>query len=202
MYKESNGIFQQLNLCLQNEGYTQRCKPTMCSAVSFSMLEYIYIGITVFVCLCVWILSGQYLWNCSTFFNQTWYGDASSWARVSCGKIGLLTSRSRSQWGFILSKYDCFCCIFWTADPFAIKLSFMVHRYKWDVLWENWLAVLEAICTVNVQNVIEYLWSQYFRNNLIFCYQTWCGDASSWARVSCRKTGVLTSRTKSQWGLV
>ena len=36
------------------------------------------------------------------------YCDASSWARVSCKKIGLLFSRSRSQQGLIWSKYDSF----------------------------------------------------------------------------------------------
>ena len=40
--------------------------------------------------------SGQYLLKCWTFCNQTWYGDASSWVRVSCKKIGLLSSSSRS----------------------------------------------------------------------------------------------------------
>ena len=33
---------------------------------------------------CWWILSGQYLLNRSTFCNQTWYGSALSWNRVSC----------------------------------------------------------------------------------------------------------------------
>ena len=31
-------------------------------------------------------LSGWYLMNHRTFCNQTWYGGATSWARVSCGK--------------------------------------------------------------------------------------------------------------------
>ena len=32
--------------------------------------------------------SGRYLLSCWTFCNQTWYGNASSWARVSWKKIG------------------------------------------------------------------------------------------------------------------
>ena len=43
-------------------------------------------------------LPRRYLLNCSTFCNQTWYAFASSWARVSCEKVGLPSSRSRSQW--------------------------------------------------------------------------------------------------------
>ena len=56
-------------------------------------------------------LSSQYLVNCWTFYYQTWYGDASSWARLSSHthkkKNGLLSSRSRSQWSIIQSKHDC-----------------------------------------------------------------------------------------------
>ena len=55
---------------------------------------------------------------------QTWYCDASSWAGVSCKKIDLLFSRSRSQQGLIWYKYGSFYYIFWTADPFATKLFF------------------------------------------------------------------------------
>ena len=43
--------------------------------------------------------SGAYLLNCRTFSNQTWYGDASSWASE---KVSLLFSWSRSQWGLII----------------------------------------------------------------------------------------------------
>ena len=68
---------------------------------------------------CVWLSpdsSVYYLLNCSAFCNQTWYGGGSSWARVSCPpkKEGLLSSRSKSQWGLIQSVYGCFRYIFWT----------------------------------------------------------------------------------------
>ena len=48
--------------------------------------------------------SWWYLLSCWTFCNQTWYGDATSWAKVSCKKIGLLSSSSGSQWGLIWSN--------------------------------------------------------------------------------------------------
>ena len=51
--------------------------------------------------------SGPYILNCWTTCNQTWYGDASLWARQSCEKIALLSSRSRSQWELV-NKCDCF----------------------------------------------------------------------------------------------
>ena len=47
--------------------------------------------------------SGWYLLSCWTVCNQTWYGDAKSWAKVSCRKTGLLSSSSGSQLGLIWS---------------------------------------------------------------------------------------------------
>ena len=37
----------------------------------------------------------------------------------------------------------------------------------------------------------------YFRSHQTFRYQIWCSDASSWAGVSCKKTGLLFSRSRS-----
>ena len=45
-------------------------------------------------------------------------------------KDGVLTSRSRVTVRVIYSKYDCFYCIFWTADPLATKLTLMVSYHK------------------------------------------------------------------------
>ena len=39
-------------------------------------------------------------------------------------------------------------------------------------------------------------------NCSMFCSQTWHCGALSWARVSCKKTGSLSSRSRSQWGLI
>ena len=52
-----------------------------------------------------------------------------SWG-VSCQKVGLVFSRSRSQQGLIWSKYDSLYYIFWTADPFATKLGLIIHYHK------------------------------------------------------------------------
>ena len=69
-----------------------------------------------------------------TFCYQTWYCGVSSWAGVSCKKIGLLFSRSRSQQWLIWLKYDIFYYIFWTADPFATKLGLIVLHLKPECL--------------------------------------------------------------------
>ena len=51
--------------------------------------------------LCL-IVSAQYLLNCSTSFCfQTWYGGILSRGDLSCGKIGSLSSISRSQRGLM-----------------------------------------------------------------------------------------------------
>ena len=75
------------------------------------------------------ILSGCLL-NHRSFCYQTSYGHAVSWARVSCRKVGSLSSMSRSQQGFIWSKYDYFYYIFWAAGQFATKLCLIILHHK------------------------------------------------------------------------
>ena len=41
------------------------------------------------------VCPGNILWTGWIFCNKTWYGDASSWAGVSCKKIALLSSKSK-----------------------------------------------------------------------------------------------------------
>ena len=87
-------------------------------------------------------LSSWYLLNHQTFSYQTWYCDASSWARVSCKKIGLLFLRSRWQQWFIWSKYVSLYYIFWAADPFACRLSLIVHYFShWEIGFLCWLMI-------------------------------------------------------------
>ena len=71
---------------------------------------------------------------CWTFCDQTWYGDASSWARVSCKKAHLLSSRTRSQWGLIwldvsVSTIPTDSLIFLHSN-----LILMVHHHKLECL--------------------------------------------------------------------
>ena len=80
-------------------------------------------------------LSGWYLLNHRTFCYQTWYGDP-AWARVSHRIFfwHLLSSRSRSQWGLIWSKYIFFYYIIWTVDSLASKPGLMIHHQKSECL--------------------------------------------------------------------
>ena len=78
--------------------------------------------------------SGRYLFNCWTFCNQTWYGDTSSWARVSCEKIGFAIFKVRVTMRAHIIRYDCFCHICWTADLFVTKFNWMVHHHRLECL--------------------------------------------------------------------
>ena len=75
--------------------------------------------------------SQRYLLQRWTVCNQTWYGDAPLWTQVSCKKIILLSSSSRSRWGLIWSNIWLFLIyIYRTADLFTPKFVWMAHHYK------------------------------------------------------------------------
>ena len=103
----------------------------------WGILESLCPSVVVSVCR---IMSAQYLLNHLTifFFKQTWYGGVLSWVDVSCGKIGSLSSMSKSQRGLISSKYDYLCCIFQTVGWFGTKLGLIVQHHKPECLVEKW----------------------------------------------------------------
>ena len=65
---------------------------TIISQCLMKRLDCCVQGQVVNECLPRW-----YHLNCWTFYNQTWYGSASSWARVYFKKLDLLSSRPRSE---------------------------------------------------------------------------------------------------------
>ena len=51
-------------------------------------------------------------WNAEPYTSyQTWYGNASPWAKLSSKNIGLLSSRSRSQWSIHVTNNDFIICL-------------------------------------------------------------------------------------------
>ena len=110
-YHRPERLVEKLDYCSKGQGHSEGSK---------------------FRCLSRW-----YFLNRRTFCYQTRYCDASSWAGVSCKKICLLFSRSRSKQGLVWSKYDSFYCIFRIADPFATKLGLMVHYHKPECLMKK-----------------------------------------------------------------
>ena len=135
-------------------------------------------------------------YNHQAFCFQTWYCDASLWVRVSCKKIDLVFSQSRSPQELIWSKYDNFYCVFSTADPFATKLGLIVHCHKPECLWRNWIVVFKVKVTAKRQNVSECLSRWYLLYCWTFYHQAWW--CIIWARLSFKKIGLLSSRSRSQ----
>ena len=70
------------------------------------------------------------LHNCWSVCNQTWLD---STARVSCGKVGLLRSRSRSQQMFKMSV--CPIVVWWC----------IIMRQR--VVWKNWFTIFNVKVT-------------------------------------------------------
>ena len=106
-------------------------------------------------------MSGWYLLNHQTFCFQSWYCDASLWVEFPAKRL-IAVSRSVALQELILSKYDNFYCIFWTADPFATKLSLIVHYLNAECLMEKLIVVFKVKVTAKFQNVIECLSTWYF----------------------------------------
>ena len=133
---------------------------------------------------------------------QTWYSDALSWAEVSCKKIGLLFSRSRSWQGLIWSDFNSSTIY----SEFLILLQTnLVWKYiaiSQSALWRNWIVVFKIKVTAKFVNVSECLSRWYHPNRWTFYCQTWYGDASLWARLSSKKIGLLSSRSRPQWRII
>ena len=98
-----------------------------------------------------WCSSGRYLPKYWSFYIQTWYGDAWSWARLSRKKIGLLSSMSKSQLGLIQSKMTVSTI---SAELLIFLRPNLVGWYiviSWSVLCKKWMVVFKVIVTVKVQ---------------------------------------------------
>ena len=96
-------------------------------------------------------------------------------------------------------KYDFLIC-YLTADPFATKLGLMVHQHKLDCLVKvlDCSVVIQVKVTEKVQNSCE----RSFGDISSAAEPSWYGNATSWAKVSCKKMGLLSSSSGSQRGLI
>ena len=111
---------------------------------------------------------GRYLLSCWTFCNKTWYGDATSWAKVSCK-----SSSSRSQWGLIWSDMTV-CTI--SAE---LLIFLRPNLIGWHIivslsaLCKNYIFVFKVKITVQVQNFIESLCILYLKYHWSLCNQSY-----------------------------
>ena len=101
-------------------------------------------------------------------------------------------------------KNMTFWYIFWTADPFATKFGLLVHHLWLDCLVKrlDCSVAVKLKVAEKVQNCSECSSGRYLLNCWTFCNRTCYDDASSWARVSGKKIGLLSSGSGLQWGLV
>ena len=140
-----------------------------------------------------------HLLSCSPLRNQICYSGASSWSRVSFGNLlGLLSVRSRSQWGlvYIYNQYMTVSYTFWTPEFLGTKPSLMVDHHT-------------PRCQVKIQ--YSCVWGQGYSRHLKFelIRKIWNTGSfvaklgvvihSSYTGVLCKKSELLCSRSRSLW---
>ena len=114
-----------------------------------------------------------YLKNDWSIWNQTWFGSTTLWAGVSCGKIGLLYSRSQQR--LKMSVNACPDDIFWTAQHFVTKRSMVTCRGKKRKEFAVFIVKVTARADmVKISLFVLYLKKCWFIGN-----QTWSDDAWS-----------------------
>ena len=142
-------------------------------------------------------------------YYQAWYGDTSLWARLSFEKIGLLSSRSRSQlriikrWLFsILSELLIFFqlnLVWW-----YIFIRWIVLLKDWNTLWWSQSRLQKRFrmnpgpVNVHMDHISSAAEPSVTKLGMVMHY---C-DATSWAKVSCKKICWLSSSSGWRWRLI
>ena len=121
-------------------------------------------------------------------------------------KLGLLFLRSRSQWGLMWSKCDCFyCCIFWTNDSFATKLSLIADHHKPKCL----MKILD--CCVQGQGQSKCSKLLIVCPDIFWAFESFisklgmvvhCHSLECLVKFKIRKMGLLSSGSRAQLGLM
>ena len=120
------------------------------------------------------IVSRRSLLNCSTSFNQTWYGGVLSWGRVLCRKkmVHYLLCPGHSQ-----GLYNQNMTMSTVSSKLLVHLQpNMVWQYSiisQSVLWKHLVTAFRAKVTAKVQNVSDRLSGWYLLIYRTFCYQTY-----------------------------
>ena len=124
-------------------------------------------------------LSRLYFLNHRAFCYQIWYGDAASWARVSCRNFIAVVAifKVKVTVRVIWSKYDSFYYIFWTVDCLATKLGLMIHYHKPEYPVKK-VGLHHSGSRSQWRSKCYCLPRWYVLNHQTFCFQTWYCDAS------------------------
>ena len=110
-------------------------------------------------------------------------------------KNSLLSSRSRSQRGLILSNSDSDYYIFWTADSLPTRLGLMIGYQRPEHLVEKLDYCIQGQGH-SEGSKCQCLSGWYLLDHQIFGYQTWYCDASLWAGVLCKIICLLLFKVK------
>ena len=78
------------------------------------------------------------LLNCWSICNQTWLIVHYYVNWVSCGKMGLLCSKSRSQRRFKMLVKTCLDDTFWTTEHFVTKSGMVMQHHKPECFVDKW----------------------------------------------------------------
>ena len=106
-----------------------------------------------------------YLLNCWSICNQTWFDSTASWAGMSCGNIGLLHSRSGSQWWFKMLMNVCPDDIFWTAE---LNLVWWRSILSWSVKQIILFAIFKVKVTARAHMLRMWQFLPYFLLLILF----------------------------------
>ena len=121
-----------------------------------------------------------YLPNHWSICHQTQFDSTALLARVFCGKIGLLHSRSRSHWRLKMSVNICLDDIFWTMKHFVTKLGVvMLQNEPQCHVKQKLFAVFKVKVTARAHIIKILLWLQYLLNCWFLGNQTWSDDRLS-----------------------
>ena len=135
---------------------------------------------------CVTIFSVNWIWlfllslvNSWSVYNQTLFYSTASEARVSCGKIGLLRSRSKSQQSFKMLVNVCLDDIVWPTKLFVTKLGMPCSIMSQSVMQKNWYSVFKVKVTGRTYIFNIGLFLLYHQKCWSVWNQTWFGSTAS-----------------------
>ena len=125
------------------------------------------------------IISKSVIWK-KIVCNQTWFDRTASYARMSCGKMGLLHSRSKSQQRFKMSVNICpddtFSVCLIRSTQYLLNRSTIFFFYQtwyccvlWCVMQKNWFTIFNVKVTARAYKVIHIIKLQLFLLCLLNC---------------------------------
>ena len=156
----------------------------LCSIISQSIMQknwFIVFNVKVTArayIIKIWLFL-FYLLNYCSVCNQTWFDSTALEAGVSCGKMGLLRSRSRPQRRFKMLVNVCSDDIFWTTKRFVTKPGMDVQHHKPEWLAEKLVHCVNVKVTARAYIIKIWLFLLYLLNSWSVCNQTWFDTTES-----------------------